>query len=137
MRSDPIYQTCKRYDTTHHFHLLSICMKDLSYLNVFLLYLYVFCCLLMQGLVNDVIDICLQAEHKWCAHHTFANWSKQHRGEEMKKQFWKVAWFTFEEEFVDNMRQLGEVSSNASKDLMNYPPHTLKKPEKNQFSEKR
>ena len=42
----------------------------------------------------------------------------------MKRQFWKAAWFTFEKEFVDNMRQLGEVSSNAAKDLMNYPPHT-------------
>ena len=30
---------------------------------------------------------------------------------------------TFKEEFV-NMRQLGEVSSNVAKDLMNYPPHT-------------
>ena len=42
----------------------------------------------------------------------------------MQRQFWKVAWSTFEEEFVDNMRQLREVSSNATKDLMNYQPHT-------------
>ena len=90
----------------------------------------------MQGLVNDVIDICLQAEHKWWAHHILANWSKRHRGGEMKKQFWKAAWSTYEEEFVDNMRQLGEVSSNASKDLMNYPPHTLKNLRKFNFSRK-
>ena len=43
----------------------------------------------------------------------------------MKRQFWKAAWSTFEEKFVDNMRQLGEVSSkNVTKDLMNNPPHT-------------
>ena len=42
----------------------------------------------------------------------------------MKRKFWKTSWSTFEEEFVDNMRQLGEVSSNVTKDLMNYPPHT-------------
>ena len=42
----------------------------------------------------------------------------------MKRQFWKIAWSTFEEEFVDNMRQLEEVSSKTAKYLMNYPPHT-------------
>ena len=42
----------------------------------------------------------------------------------MKKQFWKASWSTFEEECVDNMRQLGAVSSNVAKDLMNNPPHT-------------
>ena len=42
----------------------------------------------------------------------------------MERQFWKVAWSTFEEVFVDNMKQLGDVSSKAVKDLMNYPPHT-------------
>ena len=42
----------------------------------------------------------------------------------MKRQFWKATWSTFEEEFVDNMRQLGEVSSEAAKDLTNYPPYT-------------
>ena len=42
----------------------------------------------------------------------------------MKRQFWKTTWSTFEEKFVDNMRQLGKVSLEIAKDLMNYPPHT-------------
>ena len=99
------------------FIYLSLCMKDLSYL-------YVFCCILMQGLVNVIIDVCPKAEHRWCACHIFANWCKRHREGEMKRQFWMATWFTFEEEFVDNIKQLGEVSSNAAKDLINYPPHT-------------
>ena len=93
-------------------------MKDMSYL------LFVFCCFLMQGLVNDVIDVYVKVEHRWYDYHIFANWCKRHRGGEMKRQFWKAAWSTFEEDFVDNMRQLGEVSSNVAKDLMNYPSHT-------------
>ena len=68
--------------------------------------------------------MCSEAEHRWCARHIFTNWSKRHRGGEMKGQFWKATWSTIEEEFVDNMRQLGEVSSNAAMDLKNYPPHT-------------
>ena len=39
-------------------------------------------------------------------------------------KFWKTTWSTFEEEFNDNMKKLNEVSSDASKALMAYPPHT-------------
>ena len=77
----------------------------------------------MQALVNVVIDVCPKAVHKRCARYIFTNWSKRHRGGEMKRQFWKATWSTFEEEFADNMIQLGDVSSNATKDLMNHPPH--------------
>ena len=30
---------------------------------------FVFCCILMQGLVNVVIDVFPEAEHRWCARH--------------------------------------------------------------------
>ena len=117
------YQICKRYGTTHHFYLFTFMYEGFELFICFLLYLYIFCCILMQGLVNAIIDVCSEAEHRWCACHIFANWSKRHRRGEMKRQFWKATWSTIEEEFVDNMRQLGDVSSNAAKDLINYPPH--------------
>ena len=46
------------------FIYLSLCMKDLSYS-------YVFCCILMHDLVNVVIDVCIEAEYRWCARHIF------------------------------------------------------------------
>ena len=29
--------------------------------------------------MNSVIDVLLEVEQRWCACHTFANWSKRHR----------------------------------------------------------
>ena len=68
----------------------------------------------MHGLVNSIIDVCHEVEHRWCARHIFSNWSKRHRGGEVNRQFWKVTWYTFKEEFLNNTRQLGEVGSNAA-----------------------
>ena len=45
-------------------------------------------------------------------------------GRRIEKAIMKLAWSTFEEEFRNNMSKLGEVSLNATNDLMNYPPHT-------------
>ena len=65
-----------------------------------------------------------EAKHRAYARHIYANWSKKQGGEELQMQFWKTAWSTFEEEFIDNMKKLNEISSNAIRALMAYPPHT-------------
>ena len=44
-------------------------------------------------------------------------------GGELKKHFWICAWSTFDEEFKDNLKKLGELSKSAAEDLMKYPPH--------------
>ena len=36
-------------------------------------------------LVNIVSDVLPKALHRWCASHIFANWSKRHRGGELKR----------------------------------------------------
>ena len=36
----------------------------------------------------------------------------------------KISWSTFEEEFIDNMKKLNEMSSDAARALMAYPPYT-------------
>ena len=77
----------------------------------------------MQSLVNIVQEVLPVVEHRWCARHIFANWSKKwHRGE-MKKKFWLCAWSTFPEEFEDNLQKLSEVSQIVVEDLLKYPPH--------------
>jgi len=42
----------------------------------------------------------------------------------MKKLMWWCSWSTYEEEFKDMLKQLGEVSEDAVRDLLNYPPVT-------------
>ena len=66
----------------------------------------------------------LEAEHRACAKHMYANWSKKLKGWEFQLQFWKAVWSTFEEEFAKNMKKMGEISPNATSDLMAYPPNT-------------
>ena len=65
----------------------------------------------------------LEAEHRACAKHMYANSSKKLKGWELQLQFWKVVWSTFEEEFTNNMKKMGEISPNAARDLMAYPPN--------------
>ncbi|CAL9754013.1 unnamed protein product [Musa acuminata subsp. burmannicoides] len=71
-----------------------------------------------------LVNILPEAEHRWCARHIYANWSKKWRGGAMHPRFWICAWSTYEEEFQDNLKELGTVSKQAAFDLMKYPPHT-------------
>ena len=64
-----------------------------------------------------------KSEHRWCARHIYANWSKKWRGGELKKKFWICAWSTYDEEFKDNLKKIGELSKTAAEDLLKYPPH--------------
>ena len=68
------------------------------------------------------MDVLPNAEHRWCARHIYANWSKKWHGVEMKKRFFICAWRTYEEEFKDNLKTLGEVNKKAAEDLLKYSP---------------
>ncbi|XP_057801530.1 uncharacterized protein LOC131016805 [Salvia miltiorrhiza] len=77
---------------------------------------------MQKGLMEAVKDITPYAEHRWCARHIYANWSKKWRGEEMKKRFWIAAWSSFEEEFKLNMVKLRGINRKAHDELLHYPP---------------
>ena len=62
-------------------------------------------------------------EHRACTKHIYANWSKKQGGGELQMQFLKTTWSTYEEEFIDNMKKLNEISSDAARALMAYPSH--------------
>lgn len=50
-------------------------------------------------------------EHRKCARHVLANWSKNWKGVERRRVFWRIAKSTFEAEMKDNietMRKLGQ-----------------------------
>ncbi|KAH0632502.1 hypothetical protein KY284_035288 [Solanum tuberosum] len=75
-----------------------------------------------DGLIGAVGDLLPKAQHRWCARHIEANWSRSWSGVQMKKMFWWSAWSTYEEEFNDQLKSMGSVSKQAAKDLLWYPP---------------
>ncbi|XP_057793981.1 uncharacterized protein LOC131010465 [Salvia miltiorrhiza] len=77
---------------------------------------------MQKGLMEAVKDQLPEAEHRWCARHIYANWSKKWRGEEMKKRFWISAWSSFEEEFKLNISKISSIKAQAAVDLLQYPP---------------
>ncbi|GAV65033.1 hypothetical protein CFOL_v3_08548 [Cephalotus follicularis] len=42
------------------------------------------------GLVDSILNVFLNCEHRMCARHIYANWSKTFRGLELKKLFWRI-----------------------------------------------
>nr|XP_009794136.1 PREDICTED: uncharacterized protein LOC104240929 [Nicotiana sylvestris] len=85
---------------------------------------YIFMSDMQKGLLDAVMNVCPQSYHRYCARHIEANWSKKWNTDEMKKLMWRCSWSTYEEEFKDMLKQLGKVSEDAVRDLLNYPPVT-------------
>ncbi|WMV38496.1 hypothetical protein MTR67_031881 [Solanum verrucosum] len=77
---------------------------------------------IQKGLIGAVGDLLPKAQHRWCARHIEANWSRSWSGVQMKKMFWWSAWSTYEEEFNNQLKSMGFVSKQAAKDLFWYPP---------------
>ncbi|XP_028802412.1 protein FAR-RED ELONGATED HYPOCOTYL 3-like [Neltuma alba] len=79
---------------------------------------------MQKGLQHAVIEILPEAEHRLCARHIYANWSKRWRGNEMKKKIFSCAWSTFEEQFKDNLKALGALNKEAAEAMVSYPIST-------------
>ena len=67
----------------------------------------------LQGLVHVVADVLSKVEHRACASHISANWSKKHGVVGLQMKFLKTTWSTFEEEFTDNTKKRNEISSEV------------------------
>ena len=65
-----------------------------------------------------------EAEHRLCARHIYANWSKVWGGRELKKQFFICAWSTYEESFNANLLHMGETKKEAAEAIVWYPVQT-------------
>ncbi|XP_028752688.1 uncharacterized protein LOC114712337 [Neltuma alba] len=77
---------------------------------------------MQKGLLSAASEVLPEAEHRLCARHIYANWSKQWRGKELKKMFFSCAWSTFEEQFNDNMKELGRLRKQAAQAAVTYNP---------------
>ncbi|CAH9132447.1 unnamed protein product [Cuscuta epithymum] len=74
-----------------------------------------------KGLANALSRVFPNAEHRNCARHIHANWSKTHRGMNLKKLFWLCAKSTCERQLEANLAELDKVNVQAGKDLRKYP----------------
>ena len=77
----------------------------------------------MQGLTRAVRDVLPEVEHRLCARHIWANWSKNWKGNELKKRFFFCAWSSFVEQFNENLKNISKINKQAVTAIMNYP-HT-------------
>jgi len=66
-------------------------------------------------------------EHRMCARHILANWSKRWRGLERKKCFWRCARSTFEAELKDNISYMKRLGNNIVDHLLYYNPERWSK----------
>ncbi|WCJ44518.1 hypothetical protein M5689_025181 [Euphorbia peplus] len=79
---------------------------------------------MQKGLQVAIKQELPRAEHRYCARHVLANRGLKYRGSELQKQFWVLAWSTYEEEFKDNLKKLGSIDKKAVEYLMRYPPQS-------------
>ncbi|XP_060170945.1 uncharacterized protein LOC132601913 [Lycium barbarum] len=81
---------------------------------------------MQKGLIDAVKNTFPESHHRFCVRHIEANWQKKWRSGQMKKLMWWCTWSTYEEEFKDQLRKLGELSKednySAAKDLLHFPP---------------
>ncbi|CAH9129084.1 unnamed protein product [Cuscuta epithymum] len=74
-----------------------------------------------KGLTNVIQTLLPQAEHRNCARHIHANWSKNHRGKYMKQLFWMCARSTCQSQLQEWLQELKKKDVAAKQDLENYP----------------
>ncbi|KAK4254492.1 hypothetical protein QN277_009870 [Acacia crassicarpa] len=76
---------------------------------------------MQKGLTQAVTSVLPLAEHRLCARHIYANWSKKWRGHELKKKFFTCAWSTYKEQFNDNLKAMEKVNKAAAVGAVSYP----------------
>ena len=65
-----------------------------------------------------------EAEHRFCARHVYANWSKRWTGRKFRDLSWACAWSTFEEQFQDKLNEVKKENMDAAQALVSYPVKT-------------
>ncbi|XP_019178873.1 PREDICTED: uncharacterized protein LOC109174035 [Ipomoea nil] len=74
-----------------------------------------------KGLSNVIQEIFPGVEHRNCARHVHANWSKNHRGKVLKAHFWQIAKTPTQALLADKLKALDKVDATARHDLNKYP----------------
>ncbi|XP_019264233.1 PREDICTED: uncharacterized protein LOC109241865 [Nicotiana attenuata] len=77
---------------------------------------------MQKGLIEVVNNVLPNSHHRFCVRHIESNWCKKWRTTEFKKLLWWSAWSSYEEDFKDQLRSIGELDKQAAEELMKYPP---------------
>ncbi|XP_019161425.1 PREDICTED: uncharacterized protein LOC109158062 [Ipomoea nil] len=74
-----------------------------------------------KGLSNVIQGLFPGIQHRNCASHVHANWSKSHQGKVLKTHFWQIAKTPNEAQLADNLKGLEKIDVAARVDLEKYP----------------
>ena len=60
-------------------------------------------------------------EHRMCARHIYAAWSKKWKGEERKIAFWECAKSTYVQQLKEKLEEVNSLSDGIAEDMLEYP----------------
>ncbi|XP_016474470.1 uncharacterized protein LOC107796236 [Nicotiana tabacum] len=74
---------------------------------------------MQKGLIKVVQNVLPDSHHRFCVKHIEANWCKRWRTDEFKKLLWWSSWSSYEEDFKDQLKSIGQLSKEATESLLN------------------
>nr|XP_016451797.1 PREDICTED: uncharacterized protein LOC107776419 [Nicotiana tabacum] len=75
---------------------------------------------MQKGLVPTIRELLPMEEHRMCARHIWSNWSKNWRGEERRKQFWRYAKASYEVKFKEELEAMNKLGYKICENLLKY-----------------
>ncbi|XP_059306965.1 uncharacterized protein LOC132058500 [Lycium ferocissimum] len=75
---------------------------------------------MQKGLLSTLLNLLPNAEHRKCARHIWANWQKDWKGEERRKQFWRVSKASFEVKLKEELTKLDKLGKDICEDLLQF-----------------
>ncbi|XP_059306282.1 uncharacterized protein LOC132057682 [Lycium ferocissimum] len=75
---------------------------------------------MQNGLLSTLLNLLPNAEHRKCARHIWANWQKDWKGEERRKQFWRVSKASFEVKLREELTKLDKLGKDICEDLLQF-----------------
>ncbi|CAH9050571.1 unnamed protein product [Cuscuta europaea] len=73
-----------------------------------------------RAILSAVQKVLPRAEHRHCARHIYANWHKNHKGDELKMAFWKVVRAYNQADYEDAVQEMEKISPTATAALKMY-----------------
>ncbi|XP_019248524.1 PREDICTED: uncharacterized protein LOC109227781 [Nicotiana attenuata] len=79
---------------------------------------------MQKGLINAVRDLLPECEHRMCARHILANWSKEWRRLKRRTTFWRCARASSIAELNDQLDMLDKLGDGICESLLHYKKET-------------
>ncbi|XP_070010328.1 uncharacterized protein LOC142163999 [Nicotiana tabacum] len=79
---------------------------------------------MQKGLLKAVSEVLPKSEHRWCARHILANWSKDWRGLKRRNNFWRYARASCLAELNFHLDSLNILGNGICESLLRYNKET-------------